>query len=232
MITIRHSEDRGHVNLGWLDSRHSFSFGSYFDPEQMGFHHLRVINEDRVAPKAGFPTHPHQDMEILTYIIEGALAHRDSMGNGSVIHRGDIQRMSAGAGITHSEYNASDDEEVHLLQIWLQTERKGLEPDYEQVRYADHPVAGGLQVLATRGGADGAVHVNQDVTLYRGTLKPDTVIGWVPAQGRHAWLQVICGALMLNGKELSSGDGAAVSDIGRLDIHGKENSEFLLFDLN
>ena len=232
MITIRRASDRGQASFHWLDSQHTFSFGSYYDPEHMGFRHLRVINEDRVVPGGGVPPHPHRDMEILTYGVDGALAHQDSMGNGSVIRRGDIQRLSAGTGITHSEYNHSDTEGVHFLQIWIEPEAENLCPDYDQVRYADNAKPNALQVIAAPGGGDGALAINQDVLLYRGELETEGTIKWRPGSDRHAWLQVVRGSLTVDDTELSSGDGAAISKIDQLLIHSKSGAEFLLFDLN
>lgn len=232
MIQTRNAGDRGHVNLGWLDSYHSFSFGSYFDPAHMGFRKLRVINEDRVVPGGGFPTHPHRDMEILTYVIDGALEHRDSMGNGSVIRRGDIQRMTAGTGVTHSEYNHSGSEPVHFLQIWIETEATGLEPDYEQANYLDHARRGRLQKIVSRGGGDGAVHVNQEVSLYRAEISAEDVIVWPADTGRHTWIQVVRGELRVNDEDLGAGDGVAISHGGDLRITTAHSAEFLLFDLN
>ena len=232
MISIRRAADRGKANFDWLDSQHSFSFGSYYDPAHMGFRHLRVINEDRVVPSGGFPTHPHRDMEILTYVVDGALAHRDSMGNGSVIRRGDVQRLSAGTGITHSEFNHSDTKSVHFLQIWIQPDADNLAPDYGQVSYAEHTTPNTLQLLAAPGGDEGALHINQDVSLYRGELEPDASVEWHPDNGRHVWLQVVRGALSVNGHDLAAGDGAAISGTDRLSIRSDAGAEFLLFDLN
>ena len=232
MISIRRAEDRGKARFDWLDSRHSFSFGNYYDPAHLGFRHLRVINEDRVSPGGGFPTHPHRDMEILTYVVSGALAHRDSMGNGSVIRRGDIQRLSAGTGITHSEYNHSDAEGVHFLQIWIEPDARGLPPDYGQARYADRVTPNSLQLLAASRTVEGALHINQDVALYRGELASDGIVDWHPENGRHVWLQVVNGSLAVNSNALATGDGAAISDIDRLTITSDTGVEFLLFDLN
>lgn len=232
MINIRRAADRGQASFDWLESQHSFSFGSYYDPQHMGFRQLRVINEDRVVPGAGFPTHPHRDMEILTYVVDGALAHKDSMGNGSTIRRGDVQRLSAGTGITHSEFNHSDTEGVHFLQIWIEPEAQNLKPDYGQVRYADRASPNELQLLAAPGGGDGVLHINQDVLLYRGELEPAGTIKWQPRADRHVWLQVVRGSLSVDDAELYSGDGAAISAIDQLLIRSETGADFLLFDLN
>jgi len=231
MINIRPSTARGHANHGWLDSYHSFSFGSYFDRNNMGFRGLRVINEDHIEPSGGFPTHPHNDMEIITYVTEGALEHKDSMGNGSVMRRGDIQRMSAGSGITHSEFNHSDTEPVHLLQIWVLTETNGIAPSYEQKSYVDSAQPNTLQLIAARGGDANAVHVNQDVKLFRSELEQGNSISVAADENRHYWLQVVDGELSINDRKLTAGDGAAVSNEKTLTIIADNHSEFLLFDL-
>lgn len=231
MITIRPAAERGHFNHGWLDTHHTFSFASYYDPQHMGFRDLRVINEDRVAPGRGFGTHAHRDMEIITYVLEGALEHEDSMGNGSVIFPGDVQRMSAGTGIAHSEYNASKDEPVHFLQIWIMPERAGIVPGYEQRTFLPEEKQGRLRLIASRGGREGAVAINQDVDLYAALLEPGETIEHTLRDGRHAWLQVVRGALTLNGHELRAGDGAAVGQESALRLEGKEGGEVLLFDL-
>jgi hypothetical protein len=232
MIKVRRSEERGHANHGWLDTYHTFSFDTYHDPNHMGFRSLRVINEDRVAPGAGFPTHPHRDMEIITYVLEGALAHKDSLGNGSIIRPGDGQRMSAGSGIRHSESNASKTEPVHLLQIWILPEKKGLEPGYEQKSFPPEEKRGRLRLIAGREPKNGAVRVHQDVALYAAALGKDEQVEHRLAPGRHAWIQVARGGVSVNGVELKQGDGAAVSDEERLVIKGRDgDSEILLFDL-
>lgn len=229
MILKRPSGERGVGRRSWLDSRHSFSFGDYYDPKHMGFRALRVINEDRVAPKGGFPTHGHRDMEILTYVLEGALAHKDSLGNGSAIQPGEVQLMHAGTGIEHSEFNASDGEPVHLLQIWILPERPGLVPGYEQ-----KPIPSGdgaLRLIASRDGRDGSLRIHQDAAVYAANLKRGETAGLALAPGRHAWVQVARGAVNLNGERLAAGDGAAVSEETKLTVAASEDSEILVFDL-
>lgn len=231
MLRIRKSTERGHADHGWLNTYHTFSFAGYYDPKQMGFRNLRVINEDRVQPKEGFPTHPHRDMEIVTYVLEGALEHKDSMGNGSVIRPGEVQRMSAGTGITHSEFNHSGSELVHFLQIWIVPEKNGVTPGYEQTFFPDGEKRKNLRLIASRDGRNGSVTINQDVNLYAALLEPGEDIAHVIPEGRHAWLQVARGSVELNGHRLETGDGAAVSDEGQLIVIGKEKAEVLLFDL-
>jgi len=231
MIDVRRSEERGHFQHGWLDTYHTFSFDQYHDPRFMGFRALRVINEDRVAPGQGFGMHPHRDMEIITYILEGALEHRDSLGNRGVILPGDGQRMSAGSGIRHSEFNHSPDEPVHLLQIWILPERKGLEPGYEQKSFAEDEKKGRLRVIAAHDAREGAVKIHQDVDLYVSLLGQGDQVEHQFAPGRHAWLQVARGAVQLDGAQLQQGDGAAISEEEKLVIGAKEPSEVLLFDL-
>ncbi len=235
MITLRPSEERGHANHGWLDSYHTFSFANYYDPDHMGFRALRVINEDRVVPSKGFGTHGHRDMEIVTYVLQGALEHKDSMGNGSVIRPGDVQRMSAGTGVTHSEYNHSAQDPVHLLQIWILPERNNLAPGYEEKRFSAAEKQGKLRLVAARDGRDGAVTVHQDVDLFASLLAPGEAVAHSLRPGRHAWVQVARGAVTLNGQTLKAGDGAAVSPEGDLatdlTIAAQADAEFLLFDL-
>jgi len=231
MVTRRPSQERGHANHGWLDSYHTFSFADYHDPKHMGFRHLRVINEDRVQPKGGFGTHSHHDMEIITYVLEGALEHRDSMGNRSVIVPGEVQRMSAGTGVTHSEYNPSPTEPVHLLQIWILPEKKGLPPSYQQRAFQPEEKRNTLRRIASRNGRDGSVTVHQDVDLFAALLESEELVRHTLPPGRHAWLQVVGGAVALNGTLLFAGDGAAASDEDRLEISASESSEVLLFDL-
>lgn len=230
MITIRRSNERGHANHGWLDSRHTFSFADYYDPQHMGFRKLRVINEDRVAPGAGFPTHPHRDMEIISYVLDGALEHRDSMGNGSVIRPGEVQRMSAGTGVTHSEYNHSQDGPVHFLQIWIEPATPGGPPSYEQKTFGDER-RGQLRLVASSDGRDGSVRVHQDVSLYASLLEAGQRLEYPLAADRHAWLQLARGEVELAGELLSSGDGAAISRSDSLPVRATQNSELLLFDL-
>jgi redox-sensitive bicupin YhaK (pirin superfamily) len=231
MITVRRSDERGHANHGWLDTRHTFSFDRYFDPRHMGFRSLRVINEDSVAGGRGFGTHPHRDMEIITYVIEGALEHKDSMGTSSVIRPGEVQRMTAGTGVTHSEYNPSQTEAVHLLQIWILPEQDGLTPEYEQRAFPVEGKQGKLRLVAARDGGDGVVNIHQDVSLYDASLAPGEKVSHQLEAGRGAWLQIVNGALKVNGATLERGDGASVNDETELTIEAVEQSDFLLFDL-
>jgi len=231
MIRLRPSHERGHANHGWLDSYHTFSFADYYDPNHTGFRHLRVINEDRVQPGGGFGAHSHRDMEILTYVLEGALEHRDSMGNGSVIRPGEVQRMSAGTGVSHSEYNHSKTEPVHLLQIWIVPEQRGLEPSYEQRSFRIDEKRGALCLIAARDGRDGAVTLHQDVDLFAALLARGERVEHRLKPARHAWVQVARGGVTLNDTVLQEGDGAAVSDEAGLGILANEASEILLFDL-
>jgi hypothetical protein len=229
MITRRPADARGTANFGWLDSRHSFSFGQYYDPDHMGFSDLRVINEDRVAGGGGFDRHPHRDMEILTFVLAGALEHQDTLGNRAVIGPGELQRMSAGRGIQHAEYNHSQSEPVHFLQIWLLPEQPGLEPSYEQEAF--DPAATGLTLIGAREGGEGVVTIHQDVALYRGHLDAGQTVEHALRRGRRAWLQVTGGRLEVNGTLLEAGDGAAVADEAMLAIVAQAPAEFLLFDL-
>jgi quercetin 2,3-dioxygenase len=229
MIIRRPAEERGRTRTNWLDGRHTFSFNRYYDPRWSGFRDLLVINEDSVAPSTGFGAHSHSDMEIITYIIEGALEHKDSMGNTSVIRPGEVQRMTAGTGVTHSEYNPSPDTPTHLLQIWIMPERTGLAPGYEQ---RELPSAGGrLRLIASRSGDDGSVTIHQNAKVYSASLGEGEDVAYELADGRHAWVQVVKGAVSLNGVDLRAGDGAAISEEERLAIRASEPSEFLLFDL-
>jgi len=231
MISVRRSNERGGGDYGWLNTKHTFSFSDYWDPRWMGFRCLRVINEDHVAPSSGFPTHPHNDMEIITYVLEGQLEHKDSLGTGSVILPGDGQRMTAGRGIRHSEYNPSKSEQVHLYQIWILPEKKGLEPSYEQKAFPADEKQGKLRLIASPDARDGSVKINQDARLFVTLLKPDEEVVHALAQGRHGWLQVAKGAVEVNGQELGQGDGAAISEEQKLSIKGRKDSEVLLFDL-
>jgi redox-sensitive bicupin YhaK (pirin superfamily) len=231
MIAVRKADERGAANFGWLNSRHSFSFGHYYDPAHMGFRALRVINEDRVVPGAGFDTHGHRDMEIISYVLDGALAHKDSLGTGSTIRPGEVQRMSAGTGIRHSEFNASKTEPVHFLQIWILPEREGLAPGYEQREFPPEERKGRLRLLASRDGRDGSVTVHQDVDLYAAVLEAGETVTSRLAPGRHGWLQVARGAVTLNGQALAQGDGAAIRDVRDLAVAAEDDSEILLFDL-
>jgi len=231
MITIRRSEERGGGDFGWLKTQHSFSFDQYRDPRFMGFRSLRVINEDRVQGGHGFPMHPHRDMEIITYVLEGALEHKDSMGNGSTIRPGDGQRMSAGTGIRHSEANSSMTDAAHLLQIWILPDRRGHEPGYEQKAFPEAEKRGQLRLIASPDGRDGSVTIHQDAKLYASLLKPGQEVKHELGKGRYAWLQVAKGAVKLNGQGLSQGDGAAISEEKSLIVKGTRDAEVLLFDL-
>ena len=229
MITVRRSSERGHFDHGWLDTRHTFSFADYHDPEHMGFRSLRVLNEDRVRPGQGFGTHGHRDMEILSVVLEGALAHRDSMGNGSVIRPGDVQRMTAGTGVRHSEFNASATEPVHFLQIWILPDRDGLAPGYEQRHVPAAERHDRLRLVASPDGADGSLTVHQDARVYATSIGPDADVRHPIAPGRHAFVQVTAGSLDLNGVELVEGDGAALS--GEAEVRLRGAGEALVFDL-
>lgn len=232
MLTLRRAEERGRANFGWLDSRHTFSFGSYFDPAHMGFGALRVINDDRVAGGEGFPPHPHADMEIVSYVLDGALEHKDSLGTGSVIRPGDVQRMSAGSGIRHSEFNASPAEPVHFLQIWIIPLRKGLKPGYEQKTFSKEEKRGKLRLVGSRDGRNSSVTIHQDVDLYATVLGEGDTVTHELKRGRKAWVQVARGAVRLNGEALREGDGVAVEEAGRLEFAGRaSDAEVLLFDL-
>jgi quercetin 2,3-dioxygenase len=231
MITIRKSEERGHFDHGWLDTYHTFSFAGYRDPAHMGFRSLRVINEDRVQPGQGFGMHGHRDMEIVTCVLEGTLAHRDSMGNVSTIQPGELQRMTAGTGIRHSEFNPSPTETVHLLQIWILPERKDLEPEYEQRSFPEDETRGRLRLVASRDGRDGSLTVHQAVALFLTTLEPGASVRPELRPDRYAWLHVARGAITLNDHDLRPGDGAAVNNESPLEIAAREPSELLLFDL-
>lgn len=232
MIKIRKSDERGRFEIDWLKSRHTFSFGEYYDPHYMGFHDLRVINEDRVVPGGGFAEHGHRDMEIVSYVLEGALEHNDSLGNGSIIRPGDVQRMSAGTGIRHSEYNHSDTTPVHFLQIWIHPESRGLTPSYEQRAFPFEERRGRLRLVASRDGRDGSVIVYQDVNLYSAVLIANEATSHRLTAGRYAWLQVVRGQVTLNNDALNEGDGAAVSDTDLLNIQAMTDAEILLFDLS
>ncbi|MEQ8699486.1 MAG: pirin family protein [Bauldia litoralis] len=232
MHTHRLSEQRGRADLGWLDSRHTFSFGHYYDPAQMGFGALRVINEDTVVPGAGFDSHGHQDMEIITYVLEGALEHKDSMGNGSVIRPGDVQRMTAGTGVRHSEYNQSQDAPVHFLQIWVLPEENDLEPGYEQIRFGREALQGRLRLIGSRDGREGSITIHQDVALYASLLDEGDSVHVEVREGRQAWIQLARGELTVGGADLRAGDGLGVTEIGDLEILARQDAEFLVFDLS
>jgi redox-sensitive bicupin YhaK (pirin superfamily) len=231
MIQIRRSDERGKADFGWLDSRHTFSFGEYYDPAHMGFRDLRVINEDRVRPGAGFGTHGHRDMEIVSYVLSGNLAHKDSMGNGSVLIAGDVQRMTAGTGVRHSEMNPSLEEPVHFLQIWIQPERQGLEPGYQEANFSEEDKRGRLRRIASGRSDNGALKIHQDVDLYAAVLEPGQGERLELRSGRHAWVQVIRGDVTVNGESLAAGDGAAISDEAAVELRAESDAEVLLFDL-
>jgi redox-sensitive bicupin YhaK (pirin superfamily) len=231
MITIRGAKERGHFDHGWLNTYHTFSFDQYYDPRYMGFRTLRVINEDFVAGGRGFPKHGHRDMEIITYILEGALKHEDSMGNGSVIRPGDVQRMTAGTGVRHSEQNASEREQVHLLQIWILPHTVGLEPGYEQKAFSEDERRGRLKLIASEDGTDGSVVVHQDVKLFASIIPAGEQVEHTMDQQRHAWIQVARGAISVNSQKADQGDGVIVAGESSLQIKAENNAEVLLFDL-
>ena len=231
MIQILKSDERGHANHGWLDTHFTFSFADYYDPKHVQFRTLRVMNDDRVAGGGGFPMHPHRDMEIVTYVLEGALEHRDSMGNGSVIKPGDIQYMSAGTGVTHSEFNASETEPAHLYQIWMFPEKQGLKPTYGQKNFSEAEKRGKLRLLVSPDGRDGSVKIRQDNELYATVLGDGETVKHELKPDRHAYVQVARGSVTLNGKKLEEGDGAAISDENAVELIGCDKAEVLLFDL-
>lgn len=231
MQMFRPSEARGHANFGWLNSRHSFSFGHYYDPEHMGFGALRVINEDKVSPGAGFDTHGHADMEIISYVLDGALEHKDSIGTGSVIRPGEVQRMTAGSGIRHSEYNQSKTDPVHFLQIWIVPEKNGLEPSYEQRAFPAAERTGKLRLVGSRDGREGSVTIHQDVDLYNAILTIDDAVSFDVRPGRQVWIQAVRGTMTANGQPLYAGDGLGITSAGDLDVSATDDAEFLLFDL-
>ncbi|HWD93034.1 MAG TPA: pirin family protein [Verrucomicrobiae bacterium] len=229
--TIRKANERGHANHGWLDSYHTFSFANYHDPEWMGYRSLRVINDDLVMPGMGFGTHPHRDMEIITYVLSGSLEHKDSMGNGRIIRPGEVQYMAAGTGVQHSEFNPSSEEAVHLLQIWIQPDRRGATPSYAEKSMKDAP-EGRLNLITSKTGRDGSIAINQDADLWLGKLGEGNRVTHTVAPGRHAWLHVAEGEVSLNGKKLSGGDAAAIDEQGSLELSATKPSQVLLFDLN
>jgi quercetin 2,3-dioxygenase len=232
MITVRPAQARGNANFGWLDSKHTFSFGSYYDRKHMGFASLRVINEDKVQPDKGFGTHSHKDMEIISYVLEGELEHKDSIGNGSVIRPGDVQRMSAGSGIAHSEFNASDTEPVHFLQIWILPDRAGIKPSYEQKHFALEEKQGKLRLVASADGRNNTVIIHQDANLYVATLNDGDRVNHVTNQNRSLWLQIARGSIEVNGQLLDAGDGAGITQETEIAIAATtDNTEILLFDL-
>ncbi len=231
MITLRRATERGGANHGWLNTRHTFSFADYYDPKHMGFRALRVINEDKVAPGKGFGTHPHRDMEIISYVLEGGLEHHDSTGSGGVISPGDVQRMSAGTGVRHSEFNASKEVEVHFLQIWLMPDHDGVTPSYEEKRFPAAQKQGRLQLVASPDGSDGSVLLHADAKLYVSLLAPGEEAALVLAPGRHGWVHVARGEAKLNGQLLSAGDGASLSGEPQVALEGVRDAEVLVFDL-
>ncbi|MGD8567967.1 MAG: pirin family protein [Gammaproteobacteria bacterium] len=232
MIRIRKGNQRGYADHGWLESRHTFSFAQYHDPEHVGFSVLRVINEDRVAPGAGFPTHGHRDMEIVSYILEGALEHKDNMGNGSIIRPGDVQRMSAGTGVTHSEYNASDSQPVRFLQIWIFPDQRGIQPGYEQKQFGADLAQGKLCLVASPDGRNGSVLIHQDISIYVARLNPNESVTHPLRISRRGWIQVTRGEVAVNNEELAAGDGAAVENEESVKISATDDAEILLFDLS
>ncbi len=231
MLAVRRAEERGLADLGWLNSRHTFSFGDYYDPRFMGFGSLRVINEDRVQPGKGFATHGHSDMEIISYVLDGALEHRDSIGNGSIIRPGDVQRMTAGTGVRHSEFNASRSDPVHFLQIWVLPERDGLEPGYEQKAFSEDDKRGRLRLLGSRNGRESSVTIHQDVDLYAALLRDGEHVAHQLANGRKGWVQVAQGSAMLNDQPLGAGDGVAIHGPATLTLSAAAHAEVLVFDM-
>lgn len=231
MIQIRKAADRGHFDFGWLDTYHTFSFDRYYDPNHMAFRSLRVINEDRVAPATGFPTHSHRDMEIITYILEGELRHQDSMGNGSVIRPGDVQRLTAGTGVSHSEFNSSQTDPVHLLQIWILPNERGLTPGYEQKAFTEDERRGQLRLIASADGRSGSVTINQNANVYASILEQAQEVTYELGTGRHVWVQVARGAVSIDGQILDQGDGAGIRDETSVRVVGERAAEILLFDL-
>ena len=231
MIALRKSGERGHADHGWLDSHHTFSFADYYDPREMGFATLRVINEDRVQGGRGFGTHPHRDMEIISYVLDGALEHKDSMGTGSVIRPGDVQRMSAGTGVSHSEYNHSPSEQVHFLQIWIEPKRRGVKPSYEQKNFPREEKKGRLRLVASPDGANGSVQINQDAWIYAAVLDGEDAATYALPSGHNAYVHVARGRVSVNGQALEAGDGAKITAEPRLRFADGQDAEILLFDL-
>jgi len=231
MLTVRPAKDRGHADHGWLDSHHTFSFADYYDPNHMGFRALRVINDDRVEAGRGFGAHPHRDMEIVSYVLEGALEHRDSMGTGSVIRADDVQKMTAGTGVVHSEFNASRTEPVHFLQIWLLPSKRALTPSYEQKTFSVADKQGRLRVVASPDGREGSVTIHTDAVVHAGVFAGGESAALTLAAGRHAWVQVARGTVRVNGRELGEGDGAAISEVAVVNVEGVNDGEVLVFDL-
>lgn len=231
MYQLRKASERGHANYGWLDTYHTFSFSSYYDPQHMRFRNLRVMNEDFVAPGQGFGTHPHNDMEIVTYVLQGALEHRDSMGNGEVLRPGEFQRMSAGTGITHSEFNPSASEPTHLYQIWLLPERKGIEPSYEQKKFDLSERTNRLRLVASPNGEDGSLTIHTQAKIYLSTVQPEQGVQLTLGEGKHVWLQVLSGTGVVHGYTLAAGDGLAISDERLVEYQATSESEILVFEL-
>ena len=231
MITIRKTSERGHFDHGWLDTSHTFSFGEYYDSAYLGFRALRVINEDRVTPGHGFPTHAHSDMEIITYVLEGALEHKDSLGTGSVIRPDDVQRMSAGTGVTHSEYNPSKSDPVHLLQIWILPEQRGIPPGYEQKAFGEREKRDRLRLIASRDGRDGSLTIHQDADVFVTRLSTGATVQQALRPRRQAWVQIARGQVDVNGQTLQQGDGAAISDAAAIQLVARHEAEVLIFDL-
>ncbi|MEO7113790.1 MAG: pirin family protein [Polyangiaceae bacterium] len=231
-MIIRRANERGHADHGWLNSFHTFSFADYHDEKHMGFRSLRVINEDRVEPSKGFGTHGHKDMEIISYVLEGTLSHKDSTGTNGIIKPGDVQRMSAGTGVRHSEFNGSNDELVHFLQIWITPDRQNHEPGYEQKNFADTEKRGRLRLVASPDGQDGSVSIHQNAKLYAGLFDGSESASFDLTAGRHAWIHVAKGQILVNGEVLKAGDAAAIKDAGKIEMSGGEKAEVLLFDLN
>lgn len=230
-LVFRRAAERGVANFGWLDSRHSFSFGEYYDPRHMGFRTLRVINDDRVQGGQGFGTHPHRDMEIISYVVEGAMEHRDSMGTGSVIGTGDVQVMSAGRGVTHSEFNHSPDQPVHFLQIWIVPAKRGVEPSYQQKTFLPDTKRNRLTLVVSPDGRHGSMTIHQDALLFASVLEAGQSVSYAPHPGRYVWVQVVAGGIAINGQPLAEGDGVAITAADKLDIGAETGGEFLLFDL-
>jgi hypothetical protein len=231
MLTVRKAQDRGHANHGWLDTWHTFSFADYYNPQEMGFGPLRVINDDKVKPGMGFGTHGHRDMEIITYVLEGALEHKDSMGNGSIIRPGNVQRMSAGTGVQHSEFNPSRDERVHLLQIWIEPNVRGVKPSYEEKEFGIQDKKGKLRLIASPDGRDGSVTIHQDALVYAGILDADDSVRHPLKPGRRAYVHVARGLVTVNGQELKAGDGAKITGAAEVTLSDGKAGEALLFDL-
>jgi quercetin 2,3-dioxygenase len=231
MVTIRRSEDRGHADHGWLDSRHTFSFADYFDPQYTQFHALRVLNEDRVMGGQGFGSHPHRDMEIISYVVSGALEHQDSLGTKAVMRAGDVQRISAGKGIVHSEYNASSNDPVHFLQIWIMPEERGVKPEYAEKSFR-HAASGKLHLIASKGGRDNSLPIHQDADVSVARLAKGDALDHQFAPGRAGWVQLIDGSLRVDGQNLNAGDGAAISNAAQVHLEAASDAHFLFFDLN